>query len=76
MCNYPDILKCYSIKTVPYNTECYSKFPLSVMEDLSIDFQSINNSTFNSSLKNLRNSGNVLALNINVAEDSELNNLR
>ncbi|XP_024414081.2 leucine-rich repeat-containing protein 19 isoform X1 [Desmodus rotundus] len=56
MCNYPDILKCYSIKTVPYNTECYSKFPLSVMEDLSIDFQSINNSTFNSSLKNLRNS--------------------
>ncbi|KAM5332209.1 leucine-rich repeat-containing protein 19 isoform 2-T2 [Glossophaga mutica] len=55
-CSYPDILKCYSIKTVPYNTECYSKFPLSIMEDLYINFQSISNSTFNSSLKNLRNS--------------------
>ncbi|XP_037001310.2 leucine-rich repeat-containing protein 19 [Artibeus jamaicensis] len=55
-CSYPDILKCCSIKTVPYNTECYSTFPLSIMEDLYLNFQSIHNSTFNSSLKNLSKS--------------------
>ncbi|KAF6327643.1 leucine rich repeat containing 19 [Rhinolophus ferrumequinum] len=57
MCSYPDILKSYSIKTVPYNAECYSKFPSPITEDLYINFQSISNSTFNSSLNNLtRNS--------------------
>ncbi|DAA27030.1 leucine-rich repeat-containing protein 19 [Bos indicus] len=57
MCSYPDILKCYNIKTVPYKAECYSKFPSSITEDLHIPFQSISNSTFNNSLNNLtRNS--------------------
>ncbi|XP_054583490.1 leucine-rich repeat-containing protein 19 [Eptesicus fuscus] len=57
MCSYPDILKCYSIKTVPYKAECYSKLPSPITEDLQINFQSISNSTFNSSLNNLtRNS--------------------
>ncbi|XP_058421905.1 leucine-rich repeat-containing protein 19 [Diceros bicornis minor] len=53
MCNYPDILKCYSIKTVPHEAECYTKFPSLVTEDLYIYFQSISNSTFNCSLNNL-----------------------
>uniref|UniRef100_A0A8C3YKE6 Leucine-rich repeat-containing protein 19 n=1 Tax=Catagonus wagneri TaxID=51154 RepID=A0A8C3YKE6_9CETA len=57
MCSYPDILKFYNIKTVPYKAECYSKFPSTITEDLYIHFQSISNSTFNSSLNNLtRNS--------------------
>ncbi|XP_036712749.1 leucine-rich repeat-containing protein 19 [Balaenoptera musculus] len=57
MCSYPDILKCYNIKTVPYKAECYSKFPSSITEDFYIHFQSISNSTFNSFLDNLtRNS--------------------
>ena len=77
MCSYPDILKCYNIKTVPYKAECYSEFPSSITEDLHIHFQSICNSTFNNSLNNLtRNSGNVFVLNINIAEDSVLNKLR
>lgn len=69
MCNYPEILKCYSIKTVPYTAGCHSKFTSAISEDLYTNFQSINNSTFNSSSSNLtRNSGNVLVLNINIAE--------
>ncbi|XP_010625316.1 leucine-rich repeat-containing protein 19 [Fukomys damarensis] len=57
MCNYPKILKCYSIKTVPYTAECHSKFTLPISEDLYSHFQSIDNSTFNISLSNLtRNS--------------------
>ncbi|XP_016075985.1 PREDICTED: leucine-rich repeat-containing protein 19 [Miniopterus natalensis] len=57
MCSYPDSLKCYSIKTVPYKAECYSKFPSLITEELHMNFQSISNSTFNSSLNNLtRNS--------------------
>ncbi|XP_005401212.1 PREDICTED: leucine-rich repeat-containing protein 19 [Chinchilla lanigera] len=56
MCNYPEILKHYSIKTVPYTAECHSKFTLPITEDLYINFQSIDNSTFNSSLSNLTNS--------------------
>ncbi|KAM6182845.1 leucine-rich repeat-containing protein 19 [Erethizon dorsatum] len=56
MCNYPEIVKCYSIKTVPYPAECHSKFFLPISEDLYINFQSINNSTFNSSLSNLTGS--------------------
>lgn len=77
MCSYPDILKSYSIKTVPYNAECYSKFPSPITEDLYINFQSISNSTFNSSLNNLtRNSGNILVLNINIAEGNKLTKLR
>ncbi|XP_036753992.1 leucine-rich repeat-containing protein 19 [Manis pentadactyla] len=57
MCSYPDILKFYSIKTVPYKAECYSKFPSLITEDLYTHFQSISNSTLNSSLNNLtRNS--------------------
>lgn len=56
-CSYPDTLKFYSIKTAPYTAECYSKFPSPPTEELSINFQSISNSTFNSSLNNLtRNS--------------------
>ncbi|XP_003478837.1 leucine-rich repeat-containing protein 19 isoform X1 [Cavia porcellus] len=56
-CNYPEILKYYSIKTAPYTAECHSKFPLPVIEDLNINFQSIDNSTFNNSLSNItRNS--------------------
>ncbi|XP_046520045.1 leucine-rich repeat-containing protein 19 [Equus quagga] len=53
MCSYPDILNCYSIKTVPYKAECYSQFPSFVSEDLYIHLQSISNSTFNCSLNNL-----------------------
>ncbi|XP_004677758.1 PREDICTED: leucine-rich repeat-containing protein 19 [Condylura cristata] len=56
VCNYPDILKNYSIKAVPYKAECYSKFPPLLIEDFYNDFQSISNSTFNSSLNNLTNS--------------------
>ncbi|XP_017498909.1 leucine-rich repeat-containing protein 19 [Manis javanica] len=57
MCSYPNILKFYSIKTVPYKAECYSKFPSLITEDLYTHFQSISNSTLNSSLNNLtRNS--------------------
>ncbi|XP_066113483.1 leucine-rich repeat-containing protein 19 isoform X1 [Saccopteryx bilineata] len=57
LCKYPDILKCYSIKTVPFKAECYSKFLSPVTEDLHLNFQSISNSTFNNSLNNLtRNS--------------------
>ncbi|XP_037347712.1 leucine-rich repeat-containing protein 19 [Talpa occidentalis] len=57
MCNSPDILKNYSIKTVPYKAKCYSKFSSPLTEDFYNDFQSISNSTFNSSLNNLtRNS--------------------
>ncbi|KAM5260932.1 leucine-rich repeat-containing protein 19 [Hipposideros larvatus] len=57
MCNYPDILKCYSIKTVPYKAECYSKLSSPIIEDLYINFRSISNLTFNSSLNNFtRNS--------------------
>lgn len=62
-CNYPDSLKSYSIKTVPYKAECYSNFPSPLTEDFYNDFQSISNSTFNSSLNNLtRNSGNVFCI--------------
>uniref|UniRef100_A0A8C8ZJH6 Leucine-rich repeat-containing protein 19 n=1 Tax=Prolemur simus TaxID=1328070 RepID=A0A8C8ZJH6_PROSS len=53
MCRYPDILKSYNIKTVPHKAECVSKFPSPTTEDLYIHFQSISNSTFNSSLNNL-----------------------
>ncbi|XP_062936324.1 leucine-rich repeat-containing protein 19 [Cynocephalus volans] len=57
MCSFPDMLKCYSIKTVPYEAECHSKFPSPITEDLYIHFQSISNWTFNNSLNNLtRNS--------------------
>ncbi|XP_015347968.1 leucine-rich repeat-containing protein 19 [Marmota marmota marmota] len=57
MCSYPHSLKCYNIKTVPYMAECYSKFASSITEDLYVHFQSISNSTFNSSLNNFtRNS--------------------
>ncbi|XP_025708663.2 leucine-rich repeat-containing protein 19 [Callorhinus ursinus] len=59
-CTYPDILMYYSIKTVPYNAECYSKFPPPINEDLYNHFQSISNSTFNSSLNNLKNSEHKL----------------
>lgn len=77
MCSYPDTLRCYNIKTVPYKAECYSKFPSSITEDLYIHFESISNSTFNSFLNNLtRNSGNVLVLNNNIAEDSIPNKSR
>lgn len=85
MCSYPDILKCYNIKTVPYMAECYSEFASSITEDLYVHFQSISNSTFNSSLNNFtRNSGNVLVLNIvnnvlvlniNIAEGITLHKL-
>ncbi|XP_036116923.1 leucine-rich repeat-containing protein 19 [Molossus molossus] len=57
MCSYPDNMKGYSIKTVPYKEECYSKFPSPIIDNLHINFLSISNSTFNSSLNNLtRNS--------------------
>ncbi|XP_043423115.1 leucine-rich repeat-containing protein 19 [Prionailurus bengalensis] len=59
-CAYPDILKRYSITTVPYNAECYSKFSPPINEDLYNHSQSINNSTFNSSLNNLKNSEHEL----------------
>ncbi|XP_007946326.1 leucine-rich repeat-containing protein 19 [Orycteropus afer afer] len=52
MCSNPDILKSYSIKTVPYKTECHSKFS-SINEDLDVYFKSISNSTFNYSLNNI-----------------------
>ncbi|XP_012791541.2 leucine-rich repeat-containing protein 19 [Sorex araneus] len=56
-CSYPATLKSYSIKTAPFAAECHSQFPSSATEDLYINFQSISNSTFNSSLNNLtRNS--------------------
>lgn len=77
MCSYPDTLKGYSIKIAHYKAECQSKFPLPITEDLYINFQSISNSTFNSSLNNLTsNSGNILMLNINIAEGSILSKLR
>ncbi|KAG8518430.1 Leucine-rich repeat-containing protein 19, partial [Galemys pyrenaicus] len=47
MCSYPDILKNYSIKTVSYKAECYSKFPLPLTEDFYNDFQFINSSLNN-----------------------------
>ncbi|XP_010956201.3 leucine-rich repeat-containing protein 19 isoform X1 [Camelus bactrianus] len=57
MCNYPDILKHYNIKTVPYKAECYSKFPSLITIDLYNHFQSISNSTLHSSFNNItRNS--------------------
>ncbi|XP_023381513.1 leucine-rich repeat-containing protein 19 [Pteropus vampyrus] len=57
MCSYPDTLKGYSIKIVHYKAACHSKFPSPITEDLYINFRSISNSTFNSSLNNLtRNS--------------------
>ncbi|XP_006974077.1 leucine-rich repeat-containing protein 19 [Peromyscus maniculatus bairdii] len=57
MCNYPDELKHYSIKSAPFTTECHSKFISTITEDLYIDFQSMRNSTSNGSLNNLtRNS--------------------
>nr|XP_055158589.1 leucine-rich repeat-containing protein 19 [Nyctereutes procyonoides] len=55
-CIHPGILNHYSIKTVPYNAECYSKFPPPINEDLYNHFHFISNSTFNSSLNNLQNS--------------------
>ncbi|XP_058157933.1 leucine-rich repeat-containing protein 19 [Dasypus novemcinctus] len=55
MCSYPDILKSYSIKTVPYRAECHSNFPSPITEDLYIHFKSISDPTFNNSL-NLTNS--------------------
>ncbi|XP_004638607.1 leucine-rich repeat-containing protein 19 [Octodon degus] len=60
MCNYPEVLKCYSIKTVPYTDECHTNFTLPITEDHYINFQSVTNSTFHSSLSNLtRNSEHV-----------------
>ncbi|KAM9641400.1 leucine-rich repeat-containing protein 19 isoform 1-T3 [Trichechus inunguis] len=57
MCSNPNILKSYSIKTVPYKAKCHSKFSSSITEELYVYFKSINNSTFNHSLNNLtRNS--------------------
>ncbi|XP_040613094.1 leucine-rich repeat-containing protein 19 [Mesocricetus auratus] len=53
MCSYPDDLKHYSIKSAPFSTECHSKFITTISEDLYVDFQSIRNSTSNSSLNNL-----------------------
>ncbi|XP_069864357.1 leucine-rich repeat-containing protein 19 isoform X1 [Dipodomys merriami] len=52
MCTYPDNLKSYNIKTVPFTPECHSKLISATSEDLHIHFQSINNSTFNSYLNN------------------------
>lgn len=73
MCNYPDELKHYSIKSAPFTTECHSKFISTITEDLYIDFQSMRNSTSNGSLNNLtRNSGNLLVLNITIAEGVKL----
>jgi hypothetical protein len=57
MCNYPDSLKCYNIKTVPFAPECHSTLISSVTEDFYVNFRSISNSTFDSSLNNVtRNS--------------------
>lgn len=76
MCSYPDILNRYNIKMVPYEAKCYSKFPSPITADL-YHFQSVRDSTFNSSLNNLTsNSGNVLVFNVNISEDSILNKLR
>lgn len=52
MCSYPDILNRYNIKMVPYEAKCYSKFPSPITADL-YHFQSVRDSTFNSSLNNL-----------------------
>ncbi|XP_001928336.1 leucine-rich repeat-containing protein 19 [Sus scrofa] len=52
MCSYPDILNRYNIKMVPYEANCYSKFPSPITADL-YHFQSVRDSTFNSSLNNL-----------------------
>ncbi|KAM5299910.1 leucine-rich repeat-containing protein 19 [Ctenodactylus gundi] len=43
MCNYPNTLKCYSIKTVPFTAECHRKFTSPEFE-VFYNFQSINNS--------------------------------
>lgn len=48
-CSYPDDLKHYSIKSAPFATECHSKFISTVSEE----FQSIRNSSFNSSSYNI-----------------------
>ncbi|XP_077004119.1 leucine-rich repeat-containing protein 19 [Tamandua tetradactyla] len=56
MCNYPDILKSYSIKTAPFKAECDSKFPSPITEDLYSHFKSTGNWTVNKSL-NLTNAG-------------------
>ncbi|XP_003782893.1 leucine-rich repeat-containing protein 19 [Otolemur garnettii] len=53
MCRYPDMLKSYNIKTVPLKSDCHSQSPSPIIEDLHINFQSMSNSTFNSSLNNL-----------------------
>ncbi|XP_016049401.1 leucine-rich repeat-containing protein 19 isoform X2 [Erinaceus europaeus] len=52
-CSDPEFLKNYSIKTVTYPEECYSKFSSPITEDFYTHFQSISNSTFNRSLNNL-----------------------
>ncbi|XP_048215601.1 leucine-rich repeat-containing protein 19 [Perognathus longimembris pacificus] len=53
MCAYPDNLKHYNIKTVPFTPECHTKLISATDEDLHIHFQPISNSTFNSSLNNV-----------------------
>ncbi|KAM4876690.1 leucine-rich repeat-containing protein 19 [Thomomys bottae] len=52
MCIYPDNLKHYNIKTVPFTPECHSKLISATSEDLYTYSQSISKSTVNSSLNN------------------------